>query len=101
MNSALQTILAREGYTDLYVVDGANCGLLKFVFTTGLVVGLTEDSYQRRYCYEHAQDAKDALAAWDGREHPTGPWIKCKGLGIDLLNPNFGQEDSRPRCRSA
>ena len=30
-----------------------------------------------------------ALAAWDGEEHPGGPWIKCKGAGIDLLNPSF------------
>jgi hypothetical protein len=27
------------------------------------------------------------LNIWDGADHPSGPWIKLKGLGIDLLNP--------------
>jgi len=54
-----------------------------------VVVGLDAVGYQRRYCYEHAADARAALMAWDGNGHPSGPWIKCKGAGIDLLNPNF------------
>ena len=34
-----------------------------------------------------AKDALRALLDWDGLGHPAGPWIKCKGAGIDLLNP--------------
>ncbi|MBU7572548.1 MAG: hypothetical protein KAF64_04270 [Hydrogenophaga sp.] len=61
----------------------------QFNYTTAVVVGLDDVGYQRRYCYEHRADAQAALSAWDGREHPSGPWIKCKGAGIDLLNPDF------------
>lgn len=52
-----------------------------------IVVGPDPMGYSRRYCYEHATEAKAALAAWNGRDHPGGPWIKCKGAGLDLLNP--------------
>ncbi|MBB3180956.1 hypothetical protein FHW64_005395 [Variovorax sp. Sphag1AA] len=68
---------------------GEVCAIKKFNFTTAVVVGLHAQGYERRYCYEHAADARAALAAWDGRGHPGGPWIKCKGAGIDLLNPAF------------
>lgn len=46
-------------------------------------------AYAGRYCYEHAHEARAALVAWDGVGHPPGPWIKCKGYGIDLLNPEL------------
>ncbi|MCY1224458.1 hypothetical protein D9M72_366160 [compost metagenome] len=65
------------------------CAVKQFNYTTAVVVGLDDVGYQRRYCYEHRADAQAALAAWDGCEHPSGPWIKCKGAGIDLLNPDF------------
>lgn len=85
----LEAFLASQGYVQLRVIGTAVCGLHRFSFTTGLVVGLNFEGYERRYCYEHAADALAALAAWDGYGHPGGPWIKCKGAGIDLLNPSF------------
>ena len=85
----LEAFLASQGYVQLRVIGTAVCGLHRLSFTTGLVVGLNFEGYERRYCYEHAADALAALAAWDGQEHPGGPWIKCKGAGIDLLNPSF------------
>jgi hypothetical protein len=81
--------LLRSGYTDLRALQGQVCAVKQFNFTTAVVVGLDDVGYQRRYCYEHRADAEAALATWDGLEHPSGPWIKCKGAGIDLLNPNF------------
>jgi len=80
----------QDAYTDL-VRKGARgiCGLQMFMFTTGLVAGLTPFGYDRRYCYEHAHEARAVLVAWDGVGHPPGPWIKCKGYGIDLLNPEL------------
>jgi hypothetical protein len=57
--------------------------LQRYNFTTAVVVGLSEVGYERRYCYEHGGDARAALAVWDGAGHPPGPWIKCKGVGID------------------
>lgn len=87
--SRLVEVLGASGYTDICVLQGQVCAVKQFNFTTAVVVGLSDVGYQRRYCYEHQADAQAALAAWDGCEHPLGPWIKCKGAGIDLLNPNF------------
>ncbi|MDM0110220.1 hypothetical protein QTH97_35385 [Variovorax sp. J22R24] len=82
-------MLLASGYTDLRVIEGVQCAVRRFNFTTAIVVDIDPVGYQRRYCYEHGADARAALAAWDGREHPPGPWIKCKGGGVDLLNPAF------------
>lgn len=76
-----------QGYTDLRVVDGKLCGLMQMSFTHALVVDMTWAGYARRYCYEHKSDALMALNIWDGADHPSGPWIKLKGIGVDLLNP--------------
>lgn len=85
-----QQILQINGYTHISEIAGKLCGLVTLMFTTGLVVGLDEIGYECRYCFESEQDAKAALEAWNGHGHPSGPWIKCKGRGIDLLNPEFG-----------
>jgi len=82
-------VLAASGYTHICVLQDQVCAVKQFNFTTAVVVGLDDVGYQRRYCYEYQADAQAALVAWDGREHPSGPWIKCKGAGIDLLNPDF------------
>lgn len=87
--SVLAEVLSASGYTDIRVLQAQVCAVKQFNFTTAVVVGLDDVGYQRRYCYEHREDAQTALAAWDGHTHPSGPWIKCKGAGIDLLNPEF------------
>ncbi|MEO9150427.1 MAG: hypothetical protein ABI212_13840 [Burkholderiaceae bacterium] len=79
--------MLRNGYTHLRTIEGRFCGLHVYLMTVGLVVGLDARTYERRCCFEHAEDALGALADWDGRDHPAGPWIKCKGSGVDLLNP--------------
>ena len=65
------------------------CGLKRFQFTWGMLVNLQPLGYDLRYCYEHEADAHTALSSWDGVGHPAGPWIKCKGAGIDIINPEF------------
>lgn len=87
--SRLAEVLSASGYTDICVLQDQMCAVKQFNYTTAVVVGLDDVGYQRRYCYEHRADAQAALVAWDGRGHPSGPWIKCKGAGIDLLNPDF------------
>lgn len=83
-----QQVGKEKGYSEVREVAGQGwCGLLPFAYTWAIVVGLTPDFYGRRYCFEHQGDASQALAAWTGQGHPSGPWIKCKGAGIDLLNP--------------
>ena len=78
------------GYTDLRLISGKMCGLYRFMFTTGLMVGLDAAGYERRYCFESREDALAALEAWDGEGHPSGPWIKLKGMlngePVDLSN---------------
>ncbi len=92
-DNALDTFLRSNGYSEIRRIDGVRCGLQPYLYTTGLMVGLTWEGYERRYCYESAEDAAEALAAWDGRGHPAGAWIKVKGFvqgePIDLLNPSL------------
>ena len=88
--ACLHSVVQENGYAGVREVPGQGlCGLLPFLLTWAVVVDLTEDCYGRRYCYEHQGDAAEALKVWDGQGHPSGPWIKCKGAGIDLLNPEL------------
>ncbi len=84
-------------FSDVRDLSGQICAIQQFAFTWAVVVGLTGVGYQRRYCFEHEEDAREALEQWDGQDHPGGPWIKCKGVGVDLLNPSFG---AAPRARN-
>lgn len=86
---AMRAFLSEQGYSEFRWIGHQLCGLHRYNFTTGLVVGLSWEGYGRRYCFEHAHDARLALVAWDGNGHPAGPWIKCKGAGIDFLNPRL------------
>lgn len=89
----LHAELTAQGYTDIVQMMGSAdaplCAIRKMLYTWAIVVGLTAEGYERRYCYEHEADARAALGAWHGEGHPGGPWIKCKGVGIDLLNPEL------------
>jgi hypothetical protein len=69
------------------VADGRVVGVAPMLSTVGLFVGLNEYGYAYRYCYPTLQEAVIAFARWDGIGHPLGPWIKRKGLGDDLHNP--------------
>jgi len=85
--------LQAQGYSSLKVCGASGlCGVKRYNFTWGLTVNLDPVGYERRYCYEARADASTSLAEWSGDGHPSGPWIKCKGGGIDLLNPAFGCE---------
>jgi hypothetical protein len=97
----LLSLLHRQGYTSLRRLGGQLCGLKGYNFTCALVVGLDAQGYGRRYCYESGAEALEALGAWSGEGHPPGPWIKCKGAGIDLLNPAFGLSQTDPFVQSA
>ena len=83
--------LSKLGHSHTRIINGKLCGLARFLFTTGLVVGLERDGFERRYCYEYEIEAFRALIAWDGEGHPPGPWIKCKGSlnghPVDIANP--------------
>lgn len=87
----LFAFLRENGYRQLRVMpNGKIVGLQRQLFTTGLFVGLTKWSYERRYCYEHWQDASNALLLWDGTGDPSGPWIKEKPS--ERLGPGATEE---------
>ena len=79
--------LEAQGYESLCERSGKTCAIHRFNYTTAILVGLDPIGYERRYCFEHAEEARASLAEWDAQGHPGGPWIKCKGAGIELLNP--------------
>jgi hypothetical protein len=73
--------------------------LHQFVFTVGLLVGVDEQTYRTRFCYESIGDACAALMSWDGSGDPPGQWIKEKGRfersnplrfkGIDIVQEKY------------
>lgn len=82
--------LEAEGYISIRMLpNGKMAGLMQFMFTLGLVVGLDEHGHEYRYCYEHMLDAAKDLATCDSEGDPAGAWIKHKGRGIDRLNPKI------------
>lgn len=89
----LEAFLTENGYFGLVVVEGVVCGLYDYSTTRSVVISLTADSYERRYCYQNRDEAVLGLRLLiDVRKsHPYGNWIKLKGgfLGkpVDMLNP--------------
>lgn len=72
------------------VMNGKVYGLVRFIYTTGLMVDVNEYGYAYRYCYESHADALSDFLTWDGRGDPPGNWIKRKGGGDgDFANPAY------------
>lgn len=96
-NKELEEKLKEEGYFNLrwlkWKGKSVLCGLSKFAFTFGLIINLEEYSYSYRYCYPSAIEAIISINELkEVPEYPSdmvGNWIKCKGLGLDLSNPNY------------
>lgn len=70
-----------QDFFDTREIEGlGTCGLMWMAFTIGLLVGIDRNGdYKYRYCYKRLADAREALALWDGKDHPPGPWIVRKG----------------------
>lgn len=84
----LKTYLENQGYCNLKEIPGRGiCGLSNFMFTTGIIYGMTNWTYKGRYCYGTAAEAETALKHWTGEGHPPGLWIKHKGDGVEESNP--------------
>lgn len=75
-------------YTNVRELNGNLCAVHPFLFTWAICVGINMEGneHKTRYCYEKQEDAEEALAEWDGRGDPPGPWIKQKPE--DRSNPN-------------
>lgn len=79
--------LKTEGYYQFKKLPNKGiCGLQNFVFTTGIVIGLTPIGYYGRYCYSSQSEASHELINWDGQDDPKGNWLKYKGEGGEREN---------------
>lgn len=89
----LRIALNKIGIFSARMINGKLYGIQRFMFTFGLLVDIDPydelNFYKYRYCYPTFNSANDALCEWDGENFPPGPWIKRKGEGGDLKNPNF------------
>lgn len=90
----LKDELTEMGYYNLMVVEGRGiCGLMRFIFTTAIVEGITANDYKGRWCYPHhlVTECLVAYSIWDGKEDPIGDWIKYKGYGREYCNPKINE----------
>jgi len=62
------------GYGEPVKLNGEIVALGKFLYTTGIIVGMDETGYKHRYCYHNESEAMIALLAWIGsdNEEPEG-----------------------------
>lgn len=68
-------------YRDIKILpDGTVCGLHRFIYTWGLMIGLDLYGYADRYCYASLEAAQAALKAWNGDGEPTG-WHRHPDTG--------------------
>lgn len=74
--------------------DESLAGVKKQLFTYGIVSKLDWSSFEQRWCFENAQDARLALDLWDGIGDPSGPWLKT--FHPERHNPNMFRQ--RPDC---
>lgn len=97
MDKNIKEYLGANGYSNFKefktLTGTVICGTMDYLTTRGIVVGLNEYSYERRYCYQDRNEATEALNSWDGVGHPKGNWIKLKGVyegqAIDYFNPDW------------
>lgn len=78
----LEDFLIKEGYSHVREIPGKGvCGLFRFIYTWGLVVGIDSVGYKGRYCYSNHTEALGAILSWTGEDDPPFRWIKYKGEG--------------------
>lgn len=88
----LKKHLEKEGIYEIREIPNKGiCGLFPLFYTVGLGYGLDWSGRKGRYCYplNKANEAVLAITTWDGVGDPSGDWVKHKGIGIDLSNPNL------------
>lgn len=87
ISEELKEFLEKEGYKELREIPGRGvCGVFRFMFTVGVVLGIDSQGYKGRYCYGSEVQAMYAINTWDGIGDPPGNWIKYKGEGGERSN---------------
>ena len=86
-----------EHFTDMgyaavrQLPDGRWIGVMRFIYTVGLCVGLDDMGYRYRYCYQSYIHAVRDAERWDGQGDPPGLWLKLKGHPVrgDVMGPGW------------
>ena len=74
-------IAAKNGYTDYRMfADGRDAAIVRLAYTHAIIADLTERRSGDRRCYTRYDNARRALAAWDGAGEPNG-WFRQPGTG--------------------
>jgi hypothetical protein len=76
--------------------DGRIAALQRLLYTTAIIVGITSECYETRYCYEYFEEAEEAINRWSGEGDPPLNWVVQKPEG--RMGPgakNAGNEDSQ------
>jgi hypothetical protein len=72
----LTNFLETMGYTQVCIVNGQVCGLMRMIFTAGLFIDMDEVGPSGgRICFDTYADASLFLKEWDGITDPV--------IGID------------------
>lgn len=72
----MKTWLESMNYFNLEEKNGKLCGLFRFLFTVAIVVGIDENGYEYRYCYDNLNEALSAYNDWNGEGDPEGYIVK-------------------------
>lgn len=81
--------LTETGYFNIRHIEGRGlCAMSHMIFTVAIVYDLDYEGYSGRYCFHNEQEAQHAFDKWDGKEDPSGNWIKHKGIK-NYRNPNY------------
>lgn len=88
-----------EGYENVKLVKIKGvptiCGLFRFAFTTGLVIGIDSYGYFGRYCFNTRAEASNVLKHLESVPEDMmipGNWIKFKGE-IEFSNPKYNKDE--------
>ncbi len=94
ISERMQKVLDENGYFEAREIEGHGiCALEWFCYTVGIGCGIDETGRRYRYCYHNLLEAITAFQEWNGQGHPPGQWIKRKGGGEDLRNPETMTEE--------
>ncbi len=91
-----KTIIAFGYESPRRLASGEWAAIMRFLFTTGLIVGIEELGYRTRFCYRTREEALEALSSWNGTGDPPGEWIKEKGNEGDRDNPKGSSFEEIP-----
>lgn len=71
----------QAGYQNLKNLDGNLCGVMRMLFTVGVMYGIDEQgNYRGRFCFDTYQNAELFLQDWDGHTLPVVGEDGCKAV---------------------